>query len=346
MRYNTESLTMSTAQHRPRLIADIGGTNARFALVDAADRIYAEQVLSCADHHSITAAIAAYLEQCPAPHPTVAALAVATPVTGDQVTFTNNADWSFSIAATRQALGLEQLRLLNDFTALALALPHLEGRERVQIGGDTAVPETAIGLIGPGTGLGVSGLIWSGNHWVPLQTEGGHVSFAPTTEKEWAIAQHLQKRFGHVSTERLLSGPGLVNSYQALRALAGQPEDSLEPADITERGLNGSCPYCREALEVFCALLGGAAGNLALTLGARSGVYIGGGIAPRLGDFLARSAFRARFEDKGRLQSYLAPIPVWIITAVHPALRGAAAAVSVNQLINRPHREPVGLIRR
>ncbi|MEE4377768.1 MAG: glucokinase [Candidatus Competibacteraceae bacterium] len=322
---------MSTAQPRPRLVADIGGTNARFALVDAAERIYAEQVLSCADHHSITAAISAYLEQCPEPKPTVAALAVATPVTGDQVTFTNNADWSFSIDATRQALGFEQLRLLNDFTALALALPHLDAQERVQIGGDAPIAETVMGLIGPGTGLGVSGLVWSGSRWVPLQTEGGHVSFAPATEKEWAIAQVLQQHYGHVSMERLVSGPGLVNINQALRELAGQPPESLEPADITERGLTDSCPYCKETLEIFCAMLGAAAGNLALTLGARSGVYIGGGIAPRLGDFLARSAFRDRFEAKGRLKPYLTPIPVWVITAVHPALRGVAAAVSATE---------------
>jgi glucokinase len=256
---------------------------------------------------------------------------VATPVIGDQITFTNNERWSFSIAETRQELGLKQLLVLNDFTALALALPHLADQERHQIGGDAPVDEATIGLIGPGTGLGVSGLVWSGTQWLPLQTEGGHATVAPVTDKEWAVLGLLKQSFGgHVSLERLLSGPGLVNLYQALRKLDGrpEPEGTLEPADITERGVAGSCPYCAETLAMFCAMLGTAAGNLALTVGARGGVYIGGGIAPRLIDYLKRSDFRARFEDKGRMKDYLTPIPIWVITADNPAFRGVAAAFS------------------
>ena len=260
------------------------------------------------------------------PRPTQAALAVAMPIIGDQVKMTNYERWSFSIEATRRILGLEKLILLNDFTALALALPRLEQSELQQVGGGSAVAKATIGLIGPGTGLGVSGLVWAGDHWVPLTTEGGHVTLSPVTEQEWKIACILQQRFGHVSTERLLSGPGLVNLYQALAELEGRTPEDLQPPMITERALAGSCSLCRQTVEIFCAMLGTAAGNLAVTLGALGGVYIGGGIVPQLGNFFDQSAFRERFEAKGRFQSYLAAIPTYVITADNPALRGVAAA--------------------
>jgi glucokinase len=200
--------------------------------------------------------------------------------------------------------------------------------ERRQVSEGTAVEKAPIGLIGPGTGLGVSGLVWSGHHWIPLETEGGHVTFSACDEREWAIYRVLQRRFDHVSPERLLSGPGLVNLYTALAELEGWSAEDLVPADITDRALTGSCRHCVEVLELFCGMLGTAAGNLALTLGARGGVYIGGGIVPRLGDFFDRSAFRARFEAKGRFSDYLATIPSWVITAANPALRGVAAALA------------------
>ncbi|MDS4041038.1 MAG: glucokinase [Candidatus Competibacter sp.] len=308
------------------LVADIGGTNARFARVDADGRPYAERSLPGADFPGLTAAAKAYLDATGGSRPVRAAVAVATPVTGDWIQFTNS-DWSFSIEAARRELGLERLTILNDFTALALALPLLGPDERRTVGGGAAAPEAPIGLIGAGTGLGVSGLVWSGERWIPLQTEGGHVTFAAADEREWAIGRILQRRFGHVSPERLLSGPGLMNLHAALAELEGWPAESLDPADITDRGLTGACPHCRDVLGLFCGALGAAAGNLALTLGARGGVYIGGGIVPRLGDFFDRSTFRARFEAKGRFSGYLATIPTWVITAAHPALRGVAAAL-------------------
>jgi len=316
---------MSTPQ--ARLIADIGGTNARFALTDADGLPYHETVLSAADYPTLVDAIGAYLNSLSQPRPREAALAVAMPITGDQVTFTNNTSWSFSIEQTRQTLGLERLLLVNDFTALALALPRLQTDECRPIGAGEAVPEAPIGLIGPGTGLGVSGLIWSGQRWIPLQSEGGHVTFSPYDALEWEIACVLSQRFGHVSAERLLSGPGLVNIYTALAEVHGRTEPAVEPADITAQAISGSSPHCRQALEIFCSALGTTAGNLAITLGARGGVYIGGGIVPRLGEFFERSAFRARFEAKGRFVSYLAAIPTWVIIAAHPALRGAAAVL-------------------
>ena len=311
----------------PDLVADIGGTNARFALATPDGRIEAERILSGADYPDLVQAATAYLREIPGPRPRRAAVAVATPVTGDWIQFTNS-PWSFSTEAARQKLGLEQLLILNDFTALALALPLLGPDERRPVGGGTAAAEAPIGLIGPGTGLGVSGLVWSGQRWIPLDTEGGHVTFSAHDEREWAIARILRRRFDHVSPERLLSGPGLVNLYAALAELEGWPAEELAPADVTERALTASCRHCFEVLELFCGALGTAAGNLAITLGARGGVYIGGGIVPRLGDFFDRSAFRARFEAKGRFSDYLAAIPTWMITANNPALRGAAAALA------------------
>jgi glucokinase len=310
----------------PCLVGDVGGTNARFALVDENRRIYAERTLVGTDFAGLRTAIEAYLREVDAPRLSRAAIAVATPVTSDWIQFTNSL-WSFSIEATRRELGLEQLRVLNDFTALALALPLLDSDERRTVGGGAALANAPIGLIGPGTGLGVSGLVWSGHQWIPLETEGGHVTFSPTNEREWAIGQILRRRFGHVSPERVLAGPGWVDVYTALAELDGWAAEDLTPTEITRRALAGTCPHCLEVQEFFCGALGTAAGNLAITLGARGGVYIGGGIVPRLGEFFDRSAFRARFEAKGRFSAYLAAIPTWVITATNPALRGVAAAL-------------------
>ncbi|TVR57747.1 MAG: glucokinase, partial [Candidatus Competibacteraceae bacterium] len=289
----------------PCLIGDVGGTNARFALVDEHRRIAAERTLAGADFAGLRTAIEAYLREVDAPRLSRAAIAVATPITDDWVQFTNS-PWSFSIETTRRELGLKQLRVLNDFTALALALPQLGPDERRAVGGGTALANAPIGLIGPGTGLGVSGLVWSGDRWIPLETEGGHVTFSPANEREWAVSRILQRRFGHVSPERVLAGPGWVDVYTALAELDGWAAEDLTPGEITRRALAGTCPHCLEVQEIFCEALGTAAGNLAITLGALGGVYIGGGIVPRLGEFFDRSAFRARFEAKGRFSAYLA----------------------------------------
>ena len=311
----------------PDLIADIGGTHARFALLGPKKQIYAEQTLHCGDFSGLASAANAYLEIVGSlPRPRRAAVAVATAISGDWIEFTNSA-WAFSSEATRRELKLEQLTILNDFTALALSLPLLGADERQSIGGGSALPGEPIALIGPGTGLGVSGLVWSGECWTPLQTEGGHVAFSPMDEREWQLRQILQSQFGHVSPERLLSGPGLVNIYQGVAALDGWAAADLTPADITQHALAGTCRYCREVLDLFYGMLGTAAGNLAVTLGSRGGVYIGGGIVPRMVEDFAESSFRSRFEEKGRFSSYVAAIPTWVITAENPALRGIAAAL-------------------
>ncbi len=314
----------------PRLLADVGGTNARFAWQAAAGApIEAQITLPCAEHESLEAAIRSYLDRIDLPRPCRCAIAIANPVHGDRIQMTNH-HWSFSISALQRSLGLERLRVLNDFTALALALPGLAPEQLVQVGGGQAIAGTAIGLLGPGTGLGVSGLLPDGRGgWLPLQGEGGHVSLAPTTLREQAVVEFLTQRHGHASAERAISGMGLVDIHRALCLADGEPPpEGWSAAEVSSAALSGQDPRSEEALEMMCALLGSVAGNLALTLGAKGGVYIGGGIVPRLGDWFARSPFRRRFEAKGRFQPYLAEIPVWVINASQsPALAGAAVAL-------------------
>ncbi|MBV8680870.1 MAG: glucokinase [Aquitalea sp.] len=313
----------------PRLLADIGGTNARFALETAPGVLEDIIVLPCANYPTLEAAMRSYLAEVGTRAVAHAAIGIANPVTGDWVQMTNH-HWAFSIEATRQALELTSLIVINDFTALALSLPHLPPSELVQVGGGEAVAGSPLALIGPGTGLGVSALIPAPGGYMPLAGEGGHVSFAPFDEREAAIWRYARDRHGHVSAERLLSGPGLVLIYHALAALAGEAEQELSAADITARGLSGDCPRCRETLDAFCAMLGTAAANLALTLGARGGVYLGGGIVPRLIDYFKTSPFRPRFEDKGRFSAYMAGIPVFVINSRYPALIGVSAALAAH----------------
>lgn len=309
-----------------RLVADIGGTNARFALLDAHDRPDCVRVLPCADFPDIEAAIETYLAESGWPRPVKAAIAIANPVTGDHIAMTNH-HWSFSVRTLQARLGLERLVVLNDFAALALALPALPRRDLVQVGGVSAVAGEPIGVIGPGTGLGVAGLIPANGGWLPLPGEGGHVTLAAADDFEAAVIAELRLRFDHVSAERVLSGPGLVALYQTVGELRHAPISALGPAELTRRARDGGDALCHETLTLFCAMLGTVAGNLALTLGARGGIYLGGGILPQLGPFFEQSPFRARFESKGRFAAYLAPVPCFVIHAAEPALLGAARAL-------------------
>jgi glucokinase len=311
------------------LVADIGGTNVRFALVPVGTtEPQREQILRCGDFDGPVEAVRHYLSLVGNPDLGIAAFDVATAVTGDQISLTNG-PWSFSIAATRDALGLDRLHVINDFTALALAVPILDEHETRKVGAGVPVPETAIGVLGAGTGLGVSGLLWHAGRWLAVQGEGGHVAFSPVTEREDAILNVFRRDYGsHISVERFLSGMGLTNIYRALCELDGAEPVQLEPAQITEAALGGSDERARETVDIFCAALGTAASNVAITLGARSGVFIGGGIVPRLGDYFDRSAFRKRFEDKGRFSDYLSSIPTYLIVAETPALRGLATLLA------------------
>lgn len=318
---------MNSTYNMPNLIADIGGTNARFALCELqgeAARIHDEVQLRCADYPDIESAVHHYL-QTVGERRTIAgaAFAIAASLTGDQISMTNHS-WRFTVSGLRQKLGLQRLILLNDFTALAMAIRHLPRNELQQVGGTPHASTAPIALLGAGTGLGVSALIHSGEHWLPLQGEGGHTSLAPGNEREAAVLQQLWRRFDHVSAERVLSGMGLVNLYTALCELDGVAVQTYQASDVTDRGLIGSCDQCTEALEMFCALLGSMAGNLVLTLGATQAVYVGGGIVPRLGDYFKQSMFRRRFENKGRFVEYLKPVPVYVINSAQPAFVGLA----------------------
>ncbi len=363
-------MSMPDSKHHD-LVADIGGTNARFARVGADGRHGEPVKLAVADYPDLAAATRAALERLPGPDIDRAAFAFAGPITGDAVSLTN-AGWSFSIAALRKELGLAQLLVLNDFAALAWSLPYLEPEEMRRIGGGGAgdasagtggddggggdaawiAPTATLAVIGPGTGIGMSGLVPTpAGGWAAISGEGGHASLAPADKRETDILAWTRRHYPHVSIERLVSGSGLPLLHAAVGAVdgyvasddggAGGGDDGgagcaqrdatsgtgPTAAEITDRALKGE-PHAHATLSTFCAMLGGAAGNLALTLGARGGVYIGGGIPPRIEAFLGASQFRARFEDKGRFADYLAAIPTWLIDARAPALRGAAHALA------------------
>jgi glucokinase len=305
------------------LVADIGGTNARFAVLDAHGEPARIGVLECADYPDVGAAIEAYLSSMGGAHPVAAVLAVATAVTGDWVAMTNH-HWAFSVSALKSELDLDSLLVVNDFAALAMSLPSLTSADLVQMGGEVPVPDQPIGVIGPGTGLGVAGLVKAGSSWMPLAGEGGHVTLAAANDFESAIIAEMRSRIGHVSAERVLSGPGLVNLRQAIAALRKQVIEPIAPDEITRRVLAGEDELCHDAVMVFCSMLGTIAGNLALTLGARGGIYLGGGILPKLDNIFEESSFRTRFEEKGRFASYLASIPCYVIRAEQPALLGAS----------------------
>ena len=312
------------------LIADIGGTNARFALFSAEQGVHSQIILACADYVDITGAIRCYLSSVGEPEIKQAALAIANPITGDWVEMTNY-QWAFSIDEVRQALGFDEMIFKNDFTALAMSIPLLVDQDLYQVGGISPSNKgSSIAVIGPGTGLGVSGLLRHGEHWVPIEGEGGHVSISPANARECEILGVCWQRFPHVSAERLVSGMGLQNLYQAICQLEGVEAKSLEPAEISSLALSEADPHCAEALATFCGLLGSVAGDLVLTLGAFQGVYIGGGIVPKLGSYFERSNFRMRFEAKGRFQKHLEQVPAFVIHAKNPALFGISQAFSLS----------------
>ena len=323
-------MTVTSSPSFPRLMGDVGGTNARFAVQEAPGSEPTQvKTYAVADHANIDGAMKAYLGQLTGTRPRQGAVGIANPIVGDFLRMTNS-PWAFSIEGLRVALGLDRLLFINDFTALALSLPSLKPEHLRRIGTAGEVdPKAAIGLLGPGTGLGVSGLLYdTAGHLVPLGGEGGHVSLASANAREDAVIAVLRERFGHCSAERALQGVGLVAMYEALCRIDGVPAASLDPAGVTAAAMAGSDARCVEVVELFFAFLGSVAGNLALTLGARGGVYIGGGIVPRLGDWIDRSAFRERFIAKGRFRGYLDAIPTWLIHAeTSPALIGAANAL-------------------
>ncbi|SEM38149.1 glucokinase [Nonomuraea pusilla] len=303
----------------PWLVADVGGTNARFGLVTSAGaRPSHVAVLAGADHPSLPEAVETYLaEHAGGARPGAACLAVAGPIDGDRYRLTNS-PWSGSV----HDLAVPFAALLNDFEALAVSLPHLEGADLVSLGG----PDPAHGVkavLGPGTGLGVGALVPTEHGWTPVPGEGGHVTVPVVDRRELEIVRVLQSRgLRHVVAEHVLSGPGLVRLHRALAEVNGVTAPELTASDIVAR-LDDS--LCAETVEVFCGMLGSFSGNVALTLGARGGVYLGGGVLPRIVDRVRASAFRARFTDNPDMAEYLRGISTALIVNPQPGLAGAAA---------------------
>ncbi|WP_300337736.1 glucokinase [Accumulibacter sp.] len=309
------------------LVADIGGTRARFALLDDQGLPHLVRILAVADFAGPVEAIEAYLGEVGCADLRAAAIALAAPIDEQLIRLTNGS-WTFSCAEMKARLGISRLLLLNDFTALALSLPRLPAGELRQVGGGTTLALAPKAVLGPGTGLGVSGVVFDRGRWLALAGEGGHCSLAPADGRESAILALAWRELQHVSAERLLSGSGLPLLHRLVAEVDGRACEALTPAEIVARALANEDVQCSAVVDTFCAMLGSMAGNLALTLGARGGVYIGGGIIPRLGDLFDRSAFRARFETKGRFAAYLAAIPTYVMLSPTPALLGAAHALA------------------
>jgi len=299
------------------LVADVGGTNTRCALLDGDGRVGAVTTFRNAEYGGLAEVLAAFAGRAAA-RPVAAVLAIAAPIGGDEVSMIN-IGWRFSRAALAEALGLRRLVVMNDFAALAWALPCLGDAELVAVGGGAAAPGGARVVLGPGTGLGVATLVEGDAGLVAVPGEGGHVTLAAADEAEERVVGAMRARFGHCSAERLVSGPGLALLHAALH---GGP--ALAPDDIG-RAFLARDAAAAETFGMFFRLLGTVAANAALTVGATGGVYIGGGIVPRYAEAFAHSGFRARFEAKGRYRDFMAAIPTRVITAAHPALAGLAA---------------------
>jgi len=306
------------------LVGDVGGTNCRLALcaLDSGE-ISQSKTFSGLDYDSLEDVVREYLAS---QHQEIedACIAIACPITGDWVAMTNHT-WAFSIAEMKKNLGLQHLEVINDFTAVSMAIPMLKEQDLLQFGGKKVQDGKPAVIYGAGTGLGVAHLIPANKQWMSLPGEGGHVDFAPNSEEEDIILEQLRTEMGHVSAERILSGPGLVNLYRAIVKSDNRVPENFKPKDVTELALSDENVDCRRALSLFCVIMGRFGGNLALNMGTFGGVYIAGGIVPRFLEFFKASGFRAAFEDKGRFKDYLMDIPVFLITHDQPGLLGAGA---------------------
>lgn len=310
------------------LVGDIGGTNVRLAVAHIADgepQIAAPKSLPRANAATFEEVVDGYLKESGAPIPDVVVVAVAGPIKDGSVKLTNG-QWVVSEQALKDR-GFKHALLINDFAALAYAVEHLKGEDLVSIGGDhSGIPGETVGVVGAGTGLGVSALVRDKFSSSVMVTEGGHAAFAPVDETEYAILDVLKQRYGRVSTERLLSGPGLANIHWALAQLIGLDIAPLDPAEVSKRATAKSDPLCERALETFLTIYGRFAGDVALSFGARGGIYLGGGIAPRYLKELNAGGFRRAFEEKGRFAPYVNIIPTKVIVHPYAALLGSAEA--------------------
>jgi glucokinase len=294
------------------LLADIGGTNARFALLDGG-MIGEVEHLKVADFPTVADAIDAFLSRRATGRPTAAVIDIAGPIERNRGMLTNS-HWVIDGAELASRFGLTQAKLLNDFEAVGWALPALLPEDLYPLGGDRPVDGAPMLVIGPGTGFGAACYLPHDGRPAVVVTEAGHATLPATTEREALVLAEMRRHFDHVSIERALSGRGLENVYRAVAAVDGATVPARDAAAITHAALDGSCATSRATLDMFCTWLGAVAGNLALTFCARGGVYIAGGIPPRFPERVAQSAFRRQFESKGRYDAYLRPIPAYIVT--------------------------------
>lgn len=316
---------------RTTLLADIGGTNARFA-VSLDGELSATTHMAVRDYGTFQEAIAVYLAAAARFGPIHnAVLAASGPVQNGRCALTNNR-WMIDTEWLHLTYGLRNVRLINDFEAVAWALPRLSSSSLLQIGGQMGAKGAPVAALGPGTGLGMAVSIPHATGHIVLSSEGGHSTLAGSCVREDAVIEQLRRRYRHVSSERVLSGPGLVNLYHALASLDGVTPPQRGPADITRDGIEGNCPISRAAVDMFCAMLGSVAGNLALALGAKGGIFIAGGILRHMPDYLAASQFRMRFEEKGRLKTFLEPIPAYLILDDDVAFIGLRALMEAEGL--------------
>ena len=309
----------------PILIGDIGGTNARFALlVDS----YAEPrefpIVQTADYPNIDEAIQAAILDRTSIMPKSAVLAVAGPIDGDEIDLTN-CDWVVRPLEMAKSLGLEDIVLLNDFEAQALAVVALGEEHMVKIGEGEAESAASRVVLGPGTGLGVAGLIHARRSWIPVPGEGGHMDMGPRSDRDFEVFPHLERIEGRISGEQLLCGRGLVNIYRAIATTDSKPAHFTTPAEITTAALARSDDVAEEALAMFVTCLGRLAGDLALVFMSRGGVYLTGGIAQKIVTALQHPRFRKAFEDKAPHSALLHAMPVYVITHPLAALAGLAA---------------------
>lgn len=328
----------STIKSRTALVADIGGTNARFAIADI-DELTIEHFAAfrCDLFPSLQAAIKAYLD-CIPHRPSLAGFAIAGPVSDETIRMTN-LPWSFSRKDLCLATGAKYVHAVNDFEALALVLPFLGPHDLLKIGGDDPVDHAPKVVLGPGTGLGVAGLVFSPSGWIAVPSEGGHISFAAEDADELSLIKLIAKDETHISAERLISGPGLVRIYTALAETRGAAAELASAPEIVEQALHGEDRLALESLGYLEKWLGRFAGDMALAYSARGGVYLGGGIPARVFDPSEATAFRLAFfhreyQSKGRLSSFLAPIPIYVIKALDAGLRGAAVALSRTEFLS------------
>ena len=305
------------------VVVDVGATNVRFARMSAPGRLAPIFQYATSRFPDLQTAFAHFLNAEKGPQPARIALAVAAPVYGDEVNLTNSR-WKFSIRQLKKDLNLKQLAVANDLEALAMVLPYLDSEHMLSIGvqGNKRSIDAPMAVISPGTGAGIAGLVPTGHRWRPIASEGGHTSLSPLTEKEMAVWQILRDRYGRVSVERVLSGPGIVELHTALAFLEGKETDVLRPEEIVRRARNRESSLAVETVEMFCCWLGDVAGDVALMYIARGGIYLAGGIVRNIFEILMRSQFRRRFENKGRGTTIVTDTPTFLISSEAPVLLG------------------------